>query len=56
MSLAENDGVGFGNRQRDDETQAYLVQFFQEASQRPGFQRMFDALTPEEQEKLRTMS
>ncbi|KAF9640212.1 putative importin beta-5 protein [Lasiodiplodia theobromae] len=47
---------GFGGRQRDDETQAYLTNFFHEAAQKPGFNEMFAALTPQEQEKLRSMS
>ncbi|KZF19359.1 importin beta-5 subunit [Xylona heveae TC161] len=42
-------------RQRDDETQAYLLAFFQEEASKPGFQEMFGALTTEEQEKLRTL-
>ena len=43
-------------RQRDDETQAYLIQFFREIADKPGFGDVFNALSPQEQEKLRTMS
>ncbi|KAF2238926.1 ARM repeat-containing protein [Viridothelium virens] len=43
-------------RQRDDETQAYLIQFFREVAEKPGFGDVFNALSPEEQEKLRSMS
>lgn len=45
-----------GFRQRDDETQAYLVGFFRDAAAKPGFAEEFASLTPEEQEKLRAMS
>lgn len=45
----------FGVRKRDDETQAFLLQFFQEASTKPSFQEHFAALTPSEQEKLRSL-
>ncbi|KAF2667312.1 ARM repeat-containing protein [Microthyrium microscopicum] len=47
----ENPGA---NRQRDDETQAYLIQFFHQASQKPGFNDLFSALTAEEQNKLQS--
>ncbi|KAI9667509.1 MAG: hypothetical protein M1821_000325 [Bathelium mastoideum] len=43
-------------RQRDDETQAYLIQFFREIAEKPGFADVFNVLSPQEQEKLRTMS
>ena len=43
-------------RGRDDETQAYLLNFFREASQKPGFGEVFNSLTAEEQDKLRAMS
>jgi importin-9 len=45
---------GPGPRVRDDETQAYLMNFFRQASQKPGFDDMFNALLPEEQAKLRS--
>lgn len=69
---AEDNNVG--SRGRDDETQTYLLSFFRQASQKPGFMEtvsalsdgladsllttlsQFNSLTPEEQEKLRTMS
>lgn len=54
--MAYGNDDGFGGRQRDDETQAYLTNFFREAAQKPGFNEMFAALTPGEQEKLRSMS
>ncbi|KAF2145557.1 uncharacterized protein K452DRAFT_315776 [Aplosporella prunicola CBS 121167] len=54
--MAYADEGGYSGRQRDDETQAYLTNFFREASQKPGFAEMFAALTPQEQDKLRTMS
>ncbi|KAK5111836.1 hypothetical protein LTR85_011734 [Meristemomyces frigidus] len=43
-------------RGRDDETQAYLLNFFREQAQKPGFAEVFNSLTQEEQEKLRSMS
>lgn len=55
MAYAAEDGPG-ASRGRDDETQSYLVQFFQQAAQKPGFNDVFTALTSDEQEKLRTMS
>jgi hypothetical protein len=45
----------FGVRKRDDETQGFLLQFFQEASTKPGFQELFATLTPSEQDKLRNL-
>lgn len=55
MALGAEDGPGM-SRSRDDETQAYLLEFFGRAAQSPGFNEVFNALTPGEQEKLRTMS
>lgn len=55
MALGAEDGPGM-SRSRDDETQAYLLDFFRKAAQSPGFNDVFNALTPSEQEKLRTMS
>ncbi len=43
-------------RQRDDETQAYLVQFFREAAAKPGFDGVFNALSGDEQDKLRSLA
>jgi hypothetical protein len=51
MAFAEE--TPYATRQRDDETQAYLMNFFREASQKPDFSELFNALTPEEQAKLR---
>jgi hypothetical protein len=45
---------GAPQRQRDDETQAYLIQFFREVSAKPGFVELFEALTPDEKDKLRS--
>ncbi|KAF2204859.1 ARM repeat-containing protein [Delitschia confertaspora ATCC 74209] len=56
MSLVAEDGPGFNSRQRDDETQAFLVEWFGRAAQTPGFAEEFNALTEEEKERLRTMS
>lgn len=41
-------------RQRDDETQAYLIEFFRDVSTRNvgGFRDIYAALTPDEQQKL----
>lgn len=55
MAYGADDGVA-SSRGRDDETQAYLLDFFRQTSQKGGFVEIFNALTPEEQEKLRNMS
>ncbi|GAB1733129.1 hypothetical protein NU195Hw_g5654t1 [Hortaea werneckii] len=55
MAYGAEDGPG-SIRGRDDETQAYLVQFFQEQAQQPTFGDVFNSLTPQEQEKLRNAS
>jgi hypothetical protein len=52
MAFAEE--TPYSTRQRDDETQAYLIQFFHDAATKPTFTEVFNALTPEEQEKLRS--
>ncbi|KAK4494691.1 hypothetical protein PRZ48_014047 [Zasmidium cellare] len=54
MALGE-DGPGF-SRGRDDETQSFLVNFFQQQGQKPEFAGVFNALSQQEQEKLREMS
>ena len=54
MAYAEDSGAGV--RQPDDETQAYLLQFFREAAAKPGFNNIFNALTPDQQEKLQMMN
>ena len=46
---------GSARRQADDATQAYLETFFREQSQDGRFQEVFATLTPQEQEKLRTL-
>lgn len=55
MSYAADDSASF-SRGRDDETQAYLLQFFKQQAQNPGFGEVFNNLTAEEQEKLRSMN
>lgn len=55
MSYGAEDSTTF-TRGRDDETQAYLLEFFRQASEQPGFARVFGSLTEEEQEKLRSMN
>lgn len=55
MAYANDDGPSH-TRGRDDETQAYLVGFFRQVEQEPSFAEVFNALTAEEQQKLRTMS
>jgi importin-9 len=55
MSYAADDGAS-SSRGRDDDTEAYLLNWFQQTSQKPGFGDMFNALTEEEQEKLRNMN
>jgi importin-9 len=56
MSFGEGGTEGsFAIRKRDDETQALLLQFFQGISAKPGFQELFAALTPSEQDKLRSL-
>ena len=53
MSLGNDSGT-FA-RGRDDETQAYLINFFRQAAQKPGFADVFNSLTEEEQDKLKNM-
>lgn len=52
----DNDGPSAFSRGRDDETQAYLLNFFRDASSKPGFAEAFNSLSQDEQEKLRSMS
>jgi hypothetical protein len=42
-----------GSRQRDDETQGFLVEFFKRAATTHGFAEEFSQLTEEEQQRLR---
>lgn len=44
---------GSAGRQRDDETQGFLVEFFKRAAGTPGFVEEFDALSEEEKQRLR---
>ncbi|RAL04731.1 putative importin beta-5 subunit [Aspergillus ibericus CBS 121593] len=46
----------FGVRKRDDETQAFLSNFFRDAASKSDFQQLFEALTPAEQEKLQSLN
>ena len=54
MNYASDNGAAA--RQPDDETQAYLLDFFRDAAAKPGFPDLFEALSPDQQEKLRLMS
>jgi hypothetical protein len=42
-----------GGRQRDDETQGFLVDFFKRAAATQGFAEEFEALSEEEKQRLR---
>jgi hypothetical protein len=54
MAYAADDGPsGSGGRQRDDETQAFLVDFFTHAATTPGFADEFNQLNEEEKQRLR---
>ncbi|KAL3478607.1 armadillo-type protein [Aspergillus californicus] len=56
MAFGEGGTEGvFGVRKRDDETQAFLLEFFRNASTKADFQQLYVALTPDEQEKLRSL-
>lgn len=56
MSFGEGGSEGmFAVRKRDDETQAFLLDFFRHASTKGEFQQLFAALTPSEQEKLQSL-
>lgn len=44
----------YATRERDDETQTYLIQFFQNAATKPEFGDAFNALTQDEREKLQS--
>ena len=50
MAYGEDDPLAA--RQRDDETQAYLLEFFRATAQKPGFNELFASLNPGEREKL----
>ncbi|KAF1840814.1 ARM repeat-containing protein [Cucurbitaria berberidis CBS 394.84] len=51
MAFAAEDGPG-SNRQRDDETQGFLVEFFKRAATTHGFSDEFNQLTEEEKQRL----
>ena len=51
MAFAD-DGPGSG-RQQDNETQAFLVDLFRRAAQSEGIEEEFQALSTEEQERVR---
>jgi hypothetical protein len=52
--MAYGEGTGSFPRQRDDETQAYLTEFFVNASREniAGFSELYNALTDDEKAKL----
>lgn len=56
MGFAAEDADGsLATRQRDDETQAFLIDFFRDAASKPGFQEVFASLTPAEQERMQSL-
>lgn len=55
MAYAADDSASM-TRGRDDETQTYLLDFFRQQAQKPEFGAVFNSLTAEEQEKLRSMN
>ena len=55
MAYGADDNNSY-TRGRDDETQAYLLEFFRQQAQKSSFNQVFEALTAEEQEKLRSMN
>lgn len=52
MAFAADDGPASG-RQRDDETQGFLIEFFKRAATTPEFPEEFNQLTEEEKQRLR---
>ena len=46
----------WNTRQTDDETQKYLVSFFNEISKEPGFEDLYQSLNIDEREKLQKMN
>lgn len=56
--MAYGEGQGSFMRQRDDETQAYLTEFFIRAGREniADFNGLYEALTPEEKTKLQTLA
>nr|POE72431.1 importin subunit beta-5 [Quercus suber] len=55
MAYGAGDETTPYSRGRDDETQQYLVEFFRQQAQKAEFGEIFNALSPAEQEKLRSM-
>ena len=51
MAYAADDGPGMG-RQKDDETQGFLVEFFKRAATTQGFAEEFASLTEDERRRL----
>lgn len=56
MSLGAEDTESSFARQRDDETQRYLLEFFRKEAQKSEFADVFNSLTQEEQEKLKSLN
>ena len=46
----------WNTRQTDDETQKYLIDFFNNVSNESAFQELYHSLTDEEREKLHKMN
>ena len=46
----------WNSRQSDDQTQKYLVDFFNHVSNEPDFQELYQSLNNEEREKLHKMN
>jgi hypothetical protein len=55
MAYGAEDGVST-SRGRDDETQAFLLNFFRQQAQNPDFEHVFNVLNHDEQTKLRGLS
>jgi importin-9 len=56
LAFANEEPGAFAPRERDDETQAYLSQFFRDAAQNnQSFGDHFNQLTSEEQSKLHSL-
>ncbi|OAA57071.1 importin beta-5 [Niveomyces insectorum RCEF 264] len=58
FAYLDGNGSGGGSRMRDDETQAYLTEFFLRAAREDtaGFKGWYDQLTPQEQAKLNELA
>ncbi|KAF2833309.1 ARM repeat-containing protein [Ophiobolus disseminans] len=53
MAFANEEPGGNGSRQRDDETQGFLVEFFKRAATTQGFAEEFGLLNEDEKQRLR---